>query len=65
MAGGVAGKGTALVSTARARCAAVLEALTKAQANGQVSGGTANAAEVAQTVDPLVTNAINALTAIT
>lgn len=65
MAGGVAGKGHALVTAARARCAAVLEALDKAQANGQVAGGTANAVEVALTVDPLVTQAITALQSIT
>ena len=65
MAGGVAGKGTTLVLTARAKLAAVDAALANAQARGQVSGGTANAAEVALNVDPAIAAAIVALTAIT
>lgn len=65
MAGGVAGKGSALVDVARARCTDALLALTEAQARGQVDGGTSNAAELALAVDPSVAAAIAALTAIT
>lgn len=65
MAGGAAGKGTALVLTARAKLEAAATALAFAQSKGQFNGGTSNAAEVAALVDPAVAAAITALTAIT
>lgn len=65
MAGGAAGKGTALILTARAAIEAAQSALTQGQQKGQFNGGTANAAEIALVVDPAITAAIAALTAIT
>lgn len=64
MAGGIAGKGSALVVTARAAVADCLLKLDRASANGRVDGGTEHATFLAAVTDPSIAAAITALQAI-